>query len=212
MRPAHHIVTCKWTTVQPTLNHINSITDELNPGWKLTCWLKLIFSYGVFFVRFDRNDRGKTKAALPTIISPNSIELTETDVPGLHFKTLFHRSVVMTLLSVRKIVPFYANFKSYLLLTNRHFSISRASMPTYRNMNISATKDSVAKACLKSMKTNSHSNNLSSEWEKKEQCFSKTRIYVKTDILCCDPRTLGHIVPCVVWHDNSAEKYSKNSA
>lgn len=34
-------------------------------------------------MRLDINDKGNTNAALPTIISPKSIELTRTDVPGL---------------------------------------------------------------------------------------------------------------------------------
>lgn len=33
--------------------------------------------------KLDMNDKGKTKAALPTNISPSKIELTATDVPGL---------------------------------------------------------------------------------------------------------------------------------
>ena len=49
----------------------------------ITCCLKLIFSFGVFLARLDKKESGKTKAALPTKISPSSIELTATDVPGL---------------------------------------------------------------------------------------------------------------------------------
>lgn len=41
-----------------------------------TCWLKLILSSGEFFIKLDKNDRGKTKAALPTKTRPNSMELT----------------------------------------------------------------------------------------------------------------------------------------
>jgi GTPase SAR1 family protein len=38
-----------------------------------------------------KNDRGKTKAALPTIIRTSSIELTATDVPGLQkAKSIMH--------------------------------------------------------------------------------------------------------------------------
>lgn len=36
----------------------------------------------------------------------------------------------------------------YLLLTTFHFSMSKASIPTYRKMKISETNDNVAKACL----------------------------------------------------------------
>lgn len=49
----------------------------------LTCCLKSIFSSGDFLVRLDKNDKGKTKAALPTKTSPKRIELTITDVFGL---------------------------------------------------------------------------------------------------------------------------------
>lgn len=38
---------------------------------------------GDFLDKLDKNDNGKTKAALPTSISPSKIELTEMDVPGL---------------------------------------------------------------------------------------------------------------------------------
>lgn len=51
-----------------------------------TCCLKLILSYGEFFVKLDKKDKGKTKAALPTKISPSRIELTPTDFPGLRRK------------------------------------------------------------------------------------------------------------------------------
>jgi hypothetical protein len=44
------------------------------------------FSYGEFFVKLDKKDKGKTKAALPTKISPSRIELTPTDFPGLRKK------------------------------------------------------------------------------------------------------------------------------
>jgi hypothetical protein len=36
----------------------------------------------------------------------------------------------------------------YLLLTTVHFSMSKASIPTYRKMKISEINDNVAKACL----------------------------------------------------------------
>lgn len=49
----------------------------------LTCCLKVIFSSEDFFIKFDKNDNGKTKAALPSKISPISIELTAIDNPGL---------------------------------------------------------------------------------------------------------------------------------
>lgn len=45
-----------------------------------------IFSYGNFLVKLDKNDKGKTKAALPTRTNPKSIELTIIDVPGLKIK------------------------------------------------------------------------------------------------------------------------------
>lgn len=35
-----------------------------------------------------------------------------------------------------------------LLLTTRHFSMSKASIPTYRKIKISETKDNVAKVCF----------------------------------------------------------------
>lgn len=43
----------------------------------------LIFSFGDFLVKLDKNDKGKTKAALPSRTNPKSIELTPIDVPGL---------------------------------------------------------------------------------------------------------------------------------
>lgn len=51
-----------------------------------TCSLKLIFSCGNFLVRFDKNDKGKTKAALPTKTNPSRAALTEIDVFGLQKK------------------------------------------------------------------------------------------------------------------------------
>lgn len=53
----------------------------------LTCCLKVIFSSEDFFIKLDKNDNGKTKAALPSKISPISIELTATDNPGLREMT-----------------------------------------------------------------------------------------------------------------------------
>jgi hypothetical protein len=44
------------------------------------------FSDGEFFVKLDKKDKGKTKAALPTKISPSRIALTPTDFPGLRGK------------------------------------------------------------------------------------------------------------------------------
>jgi hypothetical protein len=41
----------------------------------------------------------------------------------------------------------------YVSPTIFHFSISKASMPTYRKRNVSAINDNVAKACLFSHKT-----------------------------------------------------------
>jgi hypothetical protein len=55
-----------------------------------------------------RNDRGKTKAALPTIIRASSIELTATDVPGLQkAKSIMH---------VKYIDCSYILFEKYRLL------------------------------------------------------------------------------------------------
>ena len=50
-----------------------------------TCSLNVIFSSADFLAKLDRNDNGKTKAALPTITRPSNIALTATDVPGLHY-------------------------------------------------------------------------------------------------------------------------------
>lgn len=62
-----------------------------------TCWLKLILSSGDFFIKLDKNDRGKTNAALPTKTRPNSMELTWTDNCGLQIelkhKTINHASL-----------------------------------------------------------------------------------------------------------------------
>jgi hypothetical protein len=52
----------------------------------LTCCLQLIFSAGVFFVKLDKNESGKTKAALPTRTNPSKIELTPMDLPGLQLE------------------------------------------------------------------------------------------------------------------------------
>lgn len=52
----------------------------------LTCCLKIILSSGDFFVKLDRNESGKTKAALPTKTRPNKIELTRSDFPGLQMR------------------------------------------------------------------------------------------------------------------------------
>lgn len=49
----------------------------------LTCCFMLTFSNEDFLVKLDRKDKGKTKAALPTRTSANSIELTPIDFPGL---------------------------------------------------------------------------------------------------------------------------------
>jgi hypothetical protein len=84
----------------------------------LTCCLQVIFSFGAFFVRFDKNDSGNTKAALPIRTNPSKIELIPMDLPGLS-------------------------------LANSHFSISNASIPTYRKRKVSAMKDRVANACLR---------------------------------------------------------------
>nr|ACR34739.1 unknown [Zea mays] len=90
----------------------------ISPAHHITiCCLNVIFSNGDFFVRLDKNDNGKTNAALPTRTNPSKIELMPMDLPGLS-------------------------------LANSHFSMSRASIPTYRKRKVSAMKDKVAKACL----------------------------------------------------------------
>ena len=90
-----------------------------------TCILKLIFSLSFFLTKFDRNDNGKTNAALPSMSKPIRIELTATDVPGLS-------------------------------LTDLHLSMSNASIPTYKKINVSARNDKVAKVCLCHIKMQSN--------------------------------------------------------
>lgn len=51
------------------------------------CFSSILFS-GDFLVKLDKNDKGNTKAALPAKISPNRIELTPIDVPGLAKRTV----------------------------------------------------------------------------------------------------------------------------
>lgn len=51
--------------------------------YALTCCLNRILSSGDFFVKLDRNDSGKIKAALPTKTKPRRIELIASDFPGL---------------------------------------------------------------------------------------------------------------------------------
>jgi len=50
----------------------------LSPGY--------FFSKGVFFVKLDKKDSGKTKAALPTRTNPSKIELMQMDFPGLQIR------------------------------------------------------------------------------------------------------------------------------
>jgi len=50
----------------------------------LTCCLIEIFPPRVFLVQFDRNDSGKTKAALATITKAKIVELEAIDFMGLH--------------------------------------------------------------------------------------------------------------------------------
>ena len=88
-----------------------------------TCILKSILSLWFFLAKFERNDKGKTNAALPSMSKPIRIELTATDVPGLS-------------------------------LTDLHLSMSKASIPTYKKINVSARNDNVAKACLCHVKRN----------------------------------------------------------
>lgn len=59
-----------------------------------------IFSYGDFLVRLDINDKGNTNAALPTKISPKSIELTRTDVPGLRERERVNNQGIMDVSTV----------------------------------------------------------------------------------------------------------------
>jgi len=51
---------------------------------RLTCCLKEIFPFGVFLVKFDRKDSGKTKAALETSTKAKMVELKAIDFTGLH--------------------------------------------------------------------------------------------------------------------------------
>jgi hypothetical protein len=51
---------------------------------RLTCCLKDIFPFGVFLVKFDRKDSGKTKAALETRTKAKMVELKAIDFTGLH--------------------------------------------------------------------------------------------------------------------------------
>lgn len=60
-----------------------NIVDIRNENENNTCCFNATFSCGDFFVKLDRKDKGNTNAALPTRTSPNSIELTPTEVPGL---------------------------------------------------------------------------------------------------------------------------------
>jgi hypothetical protein len=53
----------------------------------LTCCLNVIFSSGDFFVKLEKNDNGKTNAALPTRTNPSKIELMPMDLPGLKMGT-----------------------------------------------------------------------------------------------------------------------------
>lgn len=41
-----------------------------------------------FFVKLDKNDKGKTNAALPMRTKANNTEVTTTDVPGLSLTNL----------------------------------------------------------------------------------------------------------------------------
>lgn len=62
--------------------HIQKPTN----GETLTCCFKWILSCGDFLVKLDKKDKGKTKAALPTMTSAKSIELTFNDFAGLKKK------------------------------------------------------------------------------------------------------------------------------
>lgn len=99
---------------------------EIDP----TCCFKLTLSYLDFLVKFDKNDKGKTKAALPTRTSPNSIELSLTDFAGLKLKGvkmhIFH--VVFNCLISKELIKM--EFCADLSLTILHRSMSKASIPT----------------------------------------------------------------------------------
>lgn len=81
IKPAHHIITYK--TKVCTDIHMRLVIRENLIKPVLTCCLKVIFSSEDFFIKLDKYDNGKTKAALPSKISPISIELAEIDNPGL---------------------------------------------------------------------------------------------------------------------------------
>lgn len=57
----------------------------------LTCFLKSIFSFLDFLVKLDKNDKGKTKAALPIKTNPNKMELSLREISGLQYMEKFHR-------------------------------------------------------------------------------------------------------------------------
>jgi len=52
----------------------------------------------------------------------------------------------------------------YLKLLVFHFVKSRASVPTYRNMNVSAIKDNIANTCLQNIDEQSDKSN-SCNWD-----------------------------------------------
>jgi hypothetical protein len=61
----------------------------------------------------------------------------------------------MLIYIVHKISSLNINSKRHLLLANFHFSMSNASIPTYRKRKNSAMNDEVAKVCLQHEKGNS---------------------------------------------------------
>jgi hypothetical protein len=70
----------RWSFCKQKNKHMK---DAVIMQQSLTCCLNVIFSNGDFFVRLDKNDNGKTNAALPTRTNPSKIELMPMDLPGL---------------------------------------------------------------------------------------------------------------------------------
>lgn len=120
---------------------------------KFTCCLRLSLSPSDFFVKLNKKDSGKIKAAFPRVTKPNKAALAPTNFQGLErFKNTQWREVV-------ELVTINANCQNnfelwrYLFLVNFHFSRSNASIPTYRKINVSAIDEKVANVCLQVNKT-----------------------------------------------------------
>ena len=129
MRPAHQTVTWKTRTCF-RIKFKPIISVDCTRKDNLTCCFRLIFSFGDLLVRLDRNDKGKTNAALPSRTSANNSELTPTDVPGLRRRT---EKITKRLDHIGYFVGNNICLQSntmYLSLTTRHFSMSKASIPT----------------------------------------------------------------------------------